>query len=217
MSDLDIWLWYFLGACVVTLDQCVRSDCVVTLTIRPAPRGLGAPPSPRSAFPCLFFRGGGDFFKIEWVETGLGRASSKEEAVGKIQIQYWASCHLLSLLVVRPAHGVHPRHPPRTFPLGLLAPRLLGCPAFPRLYPRARGRRGQDSCLGRGRNPLPSVGLLLADVSWSIQCFILFHYYFLFLPPFNVPSESALAQPLSSFSNLLLVVSLSLLNFRIAR
>ena len=25
----------------------------------------------------------GDFFKIEWAETGLGRASSKEEAVGR--------------------------------------------------------------------------------------------------------------------------------------
>ena len=66
---------------MVALDQCVRSDCVVTLPIRPAPRGLGAPPSPRSAFPYLFFRGG-DFFKIEWAERGLGRASSKEEAVG---------------------------------------------------------------------------------------------------------------------------------------
>jgi len=49
------------------------------------------------------------------------RRSSRKE----IQIQYWASCHFLSL-VVRPAHGVHPRHPPRTFPLGLLAPRCLG-------------------------------------------------------------------------------------------
>jgi len=55
----------------VALDQCVRPDCVVTLSIRPAPRGLGAPPSPRSAFPYLFFRGG-DFFKIEWAETGRG-------------------------------------------------------------------------------------------------------------------------------------------------
>ena len=33
-------------------------------------------------------------------------------------------------LVVRPAHGVHPRHPPRTFPLGLLAPRCLGLARF---------------------------------------------------------------------------------------
>ena len=57
---------------MVALDQCVRSDCVVTLTIRPAPRGLGAPPSPRSAFPCFFFFAGGDFFKIEWAETGRG-------------------------------------------------------------------------------------------------------------------------------------------------
>jgi len=101
----------------VALYQCVRSDCVVALTIRPhldklaarhgyspagefrdpasltfarsglakAPRAFA--PSPRSAFPCFFFFAGGGF-KIEWAETGLGRASSKEEAVGKIQIQY---------------------------------------------------------------------------------------------------------------------------------
>jgi hypothetical protein len=31
----------------------------------------------------LFLFRGGDFFKIEWAETGLGRASSKEEAVGR--------------------------------------------------------------------------------------------------------------------------------------
>jgi len=67
---------------VVALDQCVRSDCVVTPTIRPAPRGLGAPPSPRFRLHALFSRGT-DFFKIEWAETGLGRASSIEEAVGK--------------------------------------------------------------------------------------------------------------------------------------
>src|SRR3989338_11456598 len=51
------------SACVVALDQCVRSDCVVTLTIRSAPRGLGAPPSPPSPLPCFFFfSGGGGFF-----------------------------------------------------------------------------------------------------------------------------------------------------------
>src|SRR3989338_7947988 len=106
------------SACVVALDQCVRSDCVVTLTIRPAPRCLRGPPPPtlrvrggfrpmrtlrlrggshnptsasrtrRSALApfrlsMLFLFRGGDFFKIEWAETGLGRASSnKEEAVG---------------------------------------------------------------------------------------------------------------------------------------
>lgn len=34
----------------------------------------------------IFFRGG-DFFKIEWAETGLGRAASKEEAVGKYKFK----------------------------------------------------------------------------------------------------------------------------------
>ena len=91
---------------MVALDQCVRSDSVVTLTIRPFPYRNGTPFAPavlkvlrsskyslltsrtrRSALApfrlsiLFLFRGGG-FFKIEWAETGLGRASSKEGAVG---------------------------------------------------------------------------------------------------------------------------------------
>ena len=48
-----------------------------------ASQSLGAPPSPRFRLSMLFLFRGGDFFKIEWAETGLGRASSKEEAVGR--------------------------------------------------------------------------------------------------------------------------------------
>ena len=68
---------------MVALTQSVRPDCVVTPTIRPAPRGLGAPPSSRFRLSMLFlFRGGGIFLKLNGRKTGLGRASSKEEAVG---------------------------------------------------------------------------------------------------------------------------------------
>ena len=42
---------------------------------------LGAPPSPRSASLFFFFFRGGIFLKLYGAETGLGRASSKEEAV----------------------------------------------------------------------------------------------------------------------------------------
>src|SRR3989344_6746041 len=65
---------------------------------------------------------------------------------------------------------VHPRHPPRAVPLGLLAPRCFGA-----LHSSLRS--GRASVWGEEGVPLPSVGLLL------------------------VPSESSLAQPLSSFSS----------------
>src|SRR3989338_8956293 len=61
------------SACVVALDQCVRSDCVVTLTIRPHLDKLGVRPRPVPPFHAFSFSRG-DFFKIEWAETGLGRA-----------------------------------------------------------------------------------------------------------------------------------------------
>jgi len=71
--------------------------------------------------------------------------------------------------------GVHPRHSPRTFPLGLLAPRCLGFLLILALPLCGAGARA-GGCLGGRRNPPPSFGLLL------------------------VPSESALAQPPFSFS-----------------
>src|SRR3990167_4904234 len=61
----------------------------------------------------------------------------------------------------RPAHGVHPRHPPRTFPLGLLAPTCLGLALFLALPHCGAGARAPD-CLGGGRNPPPRFGLILA-------------------------------------------------------
>ena len=153
-------------------------------------------PRPVPPFHTFLFRGG-DFFKIEWAETGLGRASSKEEAVGnKFNIEprviFIASGSIQRL-------GVHPRHPPRTFPLGLLAPRCLGLALLLALPPCGAGARA-PCYLGEGRNPSPSFGLLLAEVCVCIQCFIVFIFYFCFVASFGVPSESALAQPPSTFS-----------------
>src|SRR3989338_6806874 len=78
-------------------------------------------------------------------------------------------------------YGVHPRHSPRTFPLGLLAPRCLGLAHFLALPLCGAGTRA-PCCLGEGRNPSPSVGLLLAVVNESIQCFILLSGLRMLLP-----------------------------------
>ena len=102
-------------------------------------------------------------------------------------------------LGMRPAHGVHPRHPPRTFPLGLLGPRCLGLALFLALPHCGAGARAPD-CLGGGRNPPPSFGLLLAVVVQSLQCRTVLVVRQACVVRFNVPSESALAQPPSSFS-----------------
>src|SRR3989338_1774562 len=74
----------------------------------------------------LFLSRGGILFEIEWAETGLGRASCKETGSGRNEMQNPTWCLRSFQLGMRHAYGVHPRHPPRTFPLGLLAPRCLG-------------------------------------------------------------------------------------------
>ena len=59
----------------------------------------------------FYFRGGG-FFKIEWAETGLGRASSKEEAVGKNTNQNIESRVIFYRQWFVQRLGVHPRTTP---------------------------------------------------------------------------------------------------------
>ena len=71
---------------------------------------------------------------------------------------------IISLLVFVRDYGVHPRHSPRTFPLGLLAPRCLGFLLILALPLCGAGARA-GGCFGEGRNPSPSFGLLLAVVS----------------------------------------------------
>jgi len=104
----------------------------------------------------------------------------------------------ISSLVVRQGTGCHPRHPPRTFPLGLLAPRCLGAVLFLALPLCGAGARAPLR-LGGGRVPPPSFGLLLAVVNESIQCFSVGSGLRMLLPSLFVPSESALAQPPSTF------------------
>src|SRR3989344_4155398 len=71
----------------------------------------------------------------------------------KPKLQYCASTILL--FFVPYLKGVHPRHPPRTFPLGLLAPRCLGLALLLALPLCGAGARA-PCCLGEGRNPSPS-------------------------------------------------------------
>src|SRR3989344_4074155 len=79
----------------------------------------------------------------------------------------WSLVHFFSL-VVRPAHGAHPRHPPRTFPLGLLGPRCLGLALFLALPHCGAGARA-PVCLGGGRVPPPSSSSPRASASRRTQ------------------------------------------------
>jgi len=152
----------------------------------------------------LFLFRGGILFEIEWAETGLGRALPlRGKACGsKCGMQntnaVWCLVFISSLVVVQ-GTGCHPRHPPRAFPLGLLAPRCLCAVLFLASAPCSALARAPLH-LGGGRVPPPSVGLLLAVVCESIQCFSVDSGLRTSLPSLCVPSESALAQPPSSFS-----------------
>jgi hypothetical protein len=64
---------------------------------------------------------------------------------------------------------------PRAFPLWLLAPRLLRAVLF-LAFPACSRVLGQRLCLGRGRNPLPSFGLLLVMVIWSLRFLQIFSF-----------------------------------------
>src|SRR3989344_7580150 len=111
---------------------------------------------------------------------------------------YGASCSISSL-VVRQGTGCHPRHPPRAFPLGLLAPRCLGAVLLLASAPCSALARAPLH-LGGERNPPPSFGLLLAVVGLRFRCRTDYVVRRAHIVRLNVPSESALAQPPSSFS-----------------
>src|SRR3989344_3390356 len=81
------------------------------------------------------------------------------------KIQYGAFVHSICW---HHAHGVHPRHPPRTFPLGLLAPRCLGLALFLALPHCGAGARA-PVCLGGERVPPPSSSSPRASASRRTQ------------------------------------------------
>src|SRR3989344_2346123 len=71
--------------------------------------------------------------------------------------------------IFRPrSKGVHPRHPPRTFPLGLLAPRCLGfllILAIPALQSGGEGRR----LFGGRKESFPQLRLVSAGLDQPAQ------------------------------------------------
>jgi hypothetical protein len=117
----------------------------------------------------------------------------------KYKIKY-KNC-LSHFSVYRPSlKGITIRHPPQAFPLGLLAPRLLGVLLFLAISALRSGGEGRTAVWGE-------EGILSpASVSSSQMLFGVFSALYCldvvlrFVTSFNVPSESALAQPLSSFS-----------------
>jgi hypothetical protein len=82
--------------------------------------------------------------------------------------------------VVRPALGVHPRHPPRTFPLGLLAPRCLGLALLLALPPCGAGARAPAVWGKEGILPPASVSSsqwfarVFSALFWLVVCVCLF-------------------------------------------
>ena len=83
-------------------------------------------------------------------------------------------------------YGVHPRHSPRTFPLGLLAPRCLGLALLLAISALRSGGEGRRLFGGRKESPSPSFASSRQG------------------------STNRLSQPPFSFSYLLYVVSLPL-------
>ncbi len=94
---------------------------------------------------------------------------------------------------------ISPRHPPRVFPLGLRAPRLLSVLLFlaiPALRSGGEGRTlfgGRKESFPQLRSP-PRSGLLEYSVLYRFSHIVELCGFV------RVPSESALAQPPSSFS-----------------
>ena len=88
---------------------------------------------------------------------------------------------------------------PRAFPLGLLAPRLLGAVLFPRI---SRLRAGARAPLLFGERKESSPQLRSPPRSGDLMFTVLTDFFFSLslVTSFFRPSESALAQPLFSFS-----------------
>ncbi len=122
---------------------------------------------------------------------GFGRFSSKggnwrnSSANSKCKVM---SRTLYYLFSVRD-YGVHPRHPPRTFPLGLLAPRCLGLARFLALRHCGAGARAPAVWGKEGILPPASPRLNRARPTGSanphprfhIRVFLKFIYFFLLI------------------------------------
>src|SRR3989344_3601520 len=79
------------------------------------------------AFP-FYFSLAGRFLNLVWA-MGLGQASSKKKLRNSKCKYKFNRCLRSSYHIVSVLKGIHPRHPPREFPLGLRAP-VLGSGTF---------------------------------------------------------------------------------------
>ena len=175
--------------------QCQRQP------FRPTARRLAVSAlSPRHLFHS--FLNTREFLFLWYGVAGEGRDScKKQESTESLRGGIRASLVVIS--IVRPRlKEIHPRHPPRAFPLGLLAPRCLV---------RANLLQTADArlCLGRGRSPLPSFAFLLAVIYWRLRYSLLFLIYFRFLFAVCAFGVQARTTPLHFFITDF-VVSLSL-------
>src|SRR3989338_7247504 len=133
----------------------------------------------------------------KWKRRGLGRnfpfaplfVLGEFGADKKTEIQYCAFTILL--FFVPDLKGVHPRHSPRTFPLGLLAPRCLGLAL---LLAIARLRAGGSGAMlfGGRKESFPQLRLVSAGLDQPAQPtpFLVFKIAFVVSLPLRISMAS---------------------------
>ena len=127
---------------------------------------LCPPSSPSLSHPKFVLRG--IFFELNgrWDSGGFPLREETGGILVPIQNAWWSRT-LYYLFSVRD-YGVHPRHSPRTFPLGLLAPRCLGfllILAIPALRSGGEGRR----LFGGRKESFPQLRLVSAGLDQPAQ------------------------------------------------
>ena len=139
---------------ITTLHQCGSS-----MNSASAPMARSARP-PLSIHTNLVSRG---FLFLEW-ERGLGQASSKKKrrnSNAKSKTLSRADYIMFVFPWLLKVFGVHPRHPPRAFPLGLRVPRCLCAGKQNVQTAQIPGNEPFGICphlLGERKFPLPGSG-----------------------------------------------------------
>ena len=85
-----------------------------------ATRDYARLPSPQPPFPCIYYFAGVSF-DLVWVVVRVQASSKKKRRNSKYKLN---RCLRSSYHIVFGLKKIHPRHPPREFPLGLRAPVL---------------------------------------------------------------------------------------------
>ena len=133
---------------------------------------------------------------MEWAEGARAASTQSWKWRHSLKVRYLVAYFLLK--GSPELKGGNLRHPPRAISARATSAYLPRSVAIPRTPALRVGCSGDTHVLGRGRNPLPSAGLLLAVVGQSVRSYSIKGYVQYITSSFNRPSESALAQPLSS-------------------